>query len=164
MRAKITRRTQNLGDSDVSARRCQKASGAVFMAGIFGGATLFFLFKSDGHRVVRQEHIVAGPGHMGGIPGDREGVVFMRSPGPGMFGDELDLNDEQQDRVERLMEEQREKALALLDRHGMTASTVSVTYPFQFTVLNPVIRLVQQDSTTGQGTTNMSASATMRNE
>lgn len=47
---------------------------------------------------------------------------------------------------------------------GTTASTVSVSYPFQFTVLNPVIRLVQEGSTTGQGTTNMAASATMRNE
>ena len=45
-----------------------------------------------------------------------------------------------------------------------TASTVTVTYPFQFTVLNPVIRLLQQGSTTGQGTTTMGASATMRNE
>jgi Flp pilus assembly protein TadG len=47
---------------------------------------------------------------------------------------------------------------------SVTASTVSVTYPFQFTVLNPVIRLVTPSSMTGQGTTNMSASATMRNE
>ena len=45
-----------------------------------------------------------------------------------------------------------------------TASAVTVTYPFQFTVLNPVIRLVKAGSTTGQGTTNMVASATMRNE
>jgi Flp pilus assembly protein TadG len=45
-----------------------------------------------------------------------------------------------------------------------TASTVSVSYPFQFTVLNPVVRLVQRSSTTGQGTTNMVASASMRNE
>lgn len=45
-----------------------------------------------------------------------------------------------------------------------SASTVTVTYPFQFTVLNPVIRLLNRSSTTGQGTTNMGASATMRNE
>ena len=45
-----------------------------------------------------------------------------------------------------------------------TASSVTVTYPFQFTVLNPVIKLVKAGSTTGQGTTNMVASATMRNE
>jgi Flp pilus assembly protein TadG len=45
-----------------------------------------------------------------------------------------------------------------------TASTVTVTYPFQFTVLNPVIRLVQRSSNTGSGTTNMVASASMRNE
>ena len=47
---------------------------------------------------------------------------------------------------------------------SVTASKVSVTYPFQFTVLNPVIRLVKKGSTTGQGTTNMVSSATMRNE
>jgi len=45
-----------------------------------------------------------------------------------------------------------------------TASTITVTYPFQFTVLNPVIRLVSNASTAGQGTTNMVASASMRNE
>ncbi|HJR61848.1 MAG TPA: TadE/TadG family type IV pilus assembly protein [Vicinamibacterales bacterium] len=45
-----------------------------------------------------------------------------------------------------------------------TASKVTVTYPFNFTVLNPVIRLVQSSSTTGQGTTNMVSSALMRNE
>lgn len=45
-----------------------------------------------------------------------------------------------------------------------TASTVTVIYPFQFTVLNPVIKLLNKSSTTGQGTTNMGATATMRNE
>ena|SRR5688572_24368838 len=45
-----------------------------------------------------------------------------------------------------------------------TASTVSVSYPFQFTVLNPVVRLVARNSTTGEGTTNMVATASMRNE
>lgn len=45
-----------------------------------------------------------------------------------------------------------------------SASTVTVSYPFQFTVLNPVVRLVTPSSTTGQGTTNMVATATMRNE
>ena len=45
-----------------------------------------------------------------------------------------------------------------------TASTVTVTYPFDFMVLNPVIRLVSSSSTSGQGTTNMVATATMRNE
>ena len=45
-----------------------------------------------------------------------------------------------------------------------TASTITVSYPFQFTVLNPVIKLVKKSSTTGQGTTNMIASASMRNE
>lgn len=89
---------------------------AVFMAGIFGGATLFFLFQPDGRHVVeRREHIVAGPGMMDGhVPGDREGVVFMKTPGPGLFGEELELNDEQRERVERLMEDQREKAEQLM--------------------------------------------------
>ena len=45
-----------------------------------------------------------------------------------------------------------------------TASTITVSYPFQFMVLNPVVRLVQAGSTTGQGTTTMTAVATMRNE
>lgn len=45
-----------------------------------------------------------------------------------------------------------------------TASRITVSYPFNFTVLNPVIRLVQASSTAGQGTTTMSSSALMRNE
>jgi Flp pilus assembly protein TadG len=45
-----------------------------------------------------------------------------------------------------------------------TASQITVTYPFNFTVLNPVIKLVQKGSTVGSGTTNMSSSALMRNE
>ena len=45
-----------------------------------------------------------------------------------------------------------------------TASRITVTYPFNFTVLNPVIKLVQKGSTVGKGTTNMSSSALMRNE
>ena len=45
-----------------------------------------------------------------------------------------------------------------------TASTITVSYPFQFMVLNPVVRLVRAGSTTGQGTTTMTAVATMRNE
>ena len=45
-----------------------------------------------------------------------------------------------------------------------TASTVTVSYPFQFTVLNPVMRLVNKSATAGQGTTNMVATASMRNE
>jgi Flp pilus assembly protein TadG len=47
---------------------------------------------------------------------------------------------------------------------SVTASSVTVTYPFNFVVLNPVIKLVNKSSTTGQGTTNMVAVATMRNE
>ncbi len=45
-----------------------------------------------------------------------------------------------------------------------TASRVTITYPFNFNVLNPVIRLIRAGSTTGQGTTTMSANALMRNE
>lgn len=45
-----------------------------------------------------------------------------------------------------------------------TATVVTISYPFQFTVLNPVVRLVSPQSTTGQGTTTMTATATMRNE
>ncbi len=45
-----------------------------------------------------------------------------------------------------------------------TASSISVAYPFAFTVLNPVIRLIQSNSTTGSGTTTMVSSALMRNE
>lgn len=45
-----------------------------------------------------------------------------------------------------------------------TASRVTVSYPFKFTVLNPVMRLVKSGSTTGQGTTTMVSVAMMRNE
>ena len=45
-----------------------------------------------------------------------------------------------------------------------TASRITVSYPFNFTVLNPVIRLVNRSSTTGSGTTTMNSSALMRNE
>jgi Flp pilus assembly protein TadG len=45
-----------------------------------------------------------------------------------------------------------------------TASRITVTYPFNFMVLNPVVRLVTAGSTTGQGTTQMQSSALMRNE
>ena len=45
-----------------------------------------------------------------------------------------------------------------------TASRITVSYPFTFMVLNPVMRLVQSDSATGEGTTTMVSSALMRNE
>lgn len=45
-----------------------------------------------------------------------------------------------------------------------TASRITVNYPFKFMVLNPVMQLVQSDSTTGQGTTTMVSTALMRNE
>ena len=44
-----------------------------------------------------------------------------------------------------------------------TASRVTVNYPFQFMVLNPVARLVQSGSTAGTPLT-MQSSALMRNE
>jgi len=45
-----------------------------------------------------------------------------------------------------------------------TASRVTVAYPFNFTVLNPVIRLVSAGSAVGQGATMMQSAALMRNE
>jgi len=45
-----------------------------------------------------------------------------------------------------------------------TASRITVTYPFNFMVLSPVMQLVNASSTAGQGTTNMQSSALMRNE
>ena len=44
-----------------------------------------------------------------------------------------------------------------------SASQITVNYPFQFIVLNPVVRLVSPNSTTGQPLT-MQAVALMRNE
>jgi Flp pilus assembly protein TadG len=44
-----------------------------------------------------------------------------------------------------------------------TASRITVNYPFQFMVLNPVARLVQSNSTAGTPLT-MQSSALMRNE
>jgi Flp pilus assembly protein TadG len=45
-----------------------------------------------------------------------------------------------------------------------TASQVEVDLPFQFIVLNPVVRLVTPGSTTGAAPITMVATATMRNE
>lgn len=47
--------------------------------------------------------------------------------------------------------------------NGSTASRITISYPFNFMVLNPVARLVQQTSTLG-GALTMSAVAMMRNE
>ena len=44
-----------------------------------------------------------------------------------------------------------------------TASTVTITYPYTFMVLNPVVRLVTPTSTTGAPIT-LTASTLMRNE
>lgn len=43
-------------------------------------------------------------------------------------------------------------------------SQITVNYPFDFIVLNPVIRLVKSNSNTGSGTLTMQAVAIMRNE
>ena len=45
-----------------------------------------------------------------------------------------------------------------------SASQITITYPFSFMVLNPIIRLVTPDSTTGESPLNMGAVAIMRNE
>ena len=45
-----------------------------------------------------------------------------------------------------------------------SASLVTVTYPFDFAVLNPVARLVSPGTTLGGSTLNLTASAEMRNE
>lgn len=45
-----------------------------------------------------------------------------------------------------------------------SASVITVNYPFQFIVLNPVIRLVNRNSNTGSAPLTMQAVATMRNE
>jgi Flp pilus assembly protein TadG len=45
-----------------------------------------------------------------------------------------------------------------------TASRVTINYPFNFMVLNPVARLVAPASTLGSGVLQMQASALMRNE
>ncbi len=45
-----------------------------------------------------------------------------------------------------------------------TASRVTINYPFNFMVLNPVARLVKPSSTLGSGALTMQASALMRNE
>jgi Flp pilus assembly protein TadG len=45
-----------------------------------------------------------------------------------------------------------------------TASRVTITYPFNFMVLNPVARLVTRTSTLGAGVLTMQTAALMRNE
>jgi integral membrane sensor domain MASE1 len=44
-----------------------------------------------------------------------------------------------------------------------TASQITINYPFQFMVLNPVVRLVTKSSTTGAPIT-MQSTSLMRNE
>jgi Flp pilus assembly protein TadG len=51
----------------------------------------------------------------------------------------------------------------LVPFNGATASQITINYPFQFMVLNPVVRLVVPTSTTGEAI-NMTAAALMRNE
>jgi Flp pilus assembly protein TadG len=45
-----------------------------------------------------------------------------------------------------------------------TASKITVTYPFDFMMLNPVMQLLNSASSTGKGTKMMVSSALMRNE
>jgi Flp pilus assembly protein TadG len=47
---------------------------------------------------------------------------------------------------------------------GATASRVQVNYPFQFMVLNPVVRLVAPSDTTTGAPITMTAASLMRNE
>jgi Flp pilus assembly protein TadG len=68
----------------------------------------------------------------------------------------------------QLSKEGREAATVNVERAvpfgPNTASRVTVTYPFDFIVLNPVARLVHNASTAGKGTTLMMSTALMRNE
>ena len=68
----------------------------------------------------------------------------------------------------QLPEENRKAATISVERTvpfgANTASRITVAYPFDFTVLNPVMRLLNSSSTAGQGTTTMSSTALMRNE
>ena len=57
-----------------------------------------------------------------------------------------------------------ERAVAFGGTPGTTASRITINYPFNFMVLNPVARLVQASSSLGQGTLTMTAVALMRNE
>ena len=50
-----------------------------------------------------------------------------------------------------------------LGTSSWTGSQITIAYPFQFMVLNPVAKLIRADSTTGEALT-MSAVAVMRNE
>jgi Flp pilus assembly protein TadG len=54
-------------------------------------------------------------------------------------------------------------ATIVVNGQNQSASEVTVDYPFAFMVLNPVARLVQPSSTTGEPVT-MRATALMRNE
>jgi hypothetical protein len=45
-----------------------------------------------------------------------------------------------------------------------TASQITVTYSYDFMVLNPVVKLVKQGSTLGKSPANMTSTALMRNE
>jgi hypothetical protein len=57
-----------------------------------------------------------------------------------------------------------ERAVAFGATPGIFASRITVNYPFNFMVLNPVARLVTASSNLGNGALTMSAVALMRNE
>ena len=57
----------------------------------------------------------------------------------------------------------RNDQISIGDDATASASTVNISYPFEFVVLQPLMQLVVSDSSVGEAIT-MTASATMRNE
>jgi Spy/CpxP family protein refolding chaperone len=83
---------------------------AVLAAGLFAGAALTVAFRSPGPVVEHERRLkIGGPP---GVPGDHEGVMFMRMREP--FGAALDLTPDQRERVDSLMAEQARKAERLM--------------------------------------------------
>lgn len=58
----------------------------------------------------------------------------------------------------------RNRPLAATPRTDDSASVITISYPFNFIVLNPVARLVVSGTNTGNATLTMTSVATMRNE
>ncbi|MBI4485812.1 MAG: pilus assembly protein [Acidobacteria bacterium] len=57
----------------------------------------------------------------------------------------------------------RNDVIAIGEDATASASTVTISYPFEFVVLRPLMQLIVSESTVGEAIT-MTASATMRNE
>ncbi|MBI2186622.1 MAG: pilus assembly protein [Acidobacteria bacterium] len=57
----------------------------------------------------------------------------------------------------------RNDVIAIGEDATASASTVTISYPFEFVVLQPLMQLIVSESTVGEAIT-MTASATMRNE